>query len=185
MTTLIHHSENSHPTRWELSPTPVRILTRQSENSHLPEWELSLSVRKNISTSPPSSPPRPPALRLVLSLVCMASPLPPFWAASQRNLLTFQATPGRDSGSISACLWPWSEGTPLAYWPACKLDLILATLSALTSVPARHLPLFNEQPMPSECLCFLWALLSSVCVFYAFCKPPVQYCFFPLFSHPD
>jgi len=25
----------------------------------------------------------------------------------------------------------------------CKFDLILATLSALTSVPARHLPLFN------------------------------------------
>jgi len=32
----------------------------------------------------------------------------------------------------------------LTYWPVCKFDLILATLSALTSVPARHLPLFNE-----------------------------------------
>jgi len=29
-------------------------------------------------------------------------------------------------------------------WPVCKFDLILATLSALTSVPAHHLPLFNE-----------------------------------------
>jgi len=27
--------------------------------------------------------------------------------------------------------------------PVCKFDLILATLSALTSVPACHLPLFN------------------------------------------
>ena len=77
-------------------------------------------------------------------LVCLASPLPPYWAVWQRNLLTFQATPGRDSGSTSACLWPWSEGTPLAYWPVCKFDLILTTLSALTSVPACHLLLFNE-----------------------------------------
>ena len=77
-------------------------------------------------------------------LVCMTSPLPPSWAVSQRNFLTFQATPGRVSGSTSACLWPWSEGTLLAYWSVCKFDLILATLSALTSVPARHLPLFNE-----------------------------------------
>jgi len=30
------------------------------------------------------------------------------------------------------------------YWPVCKFDLILATLSALTSVPACHLSLFNE-----------------------------------------
>jgi len=36
------------------------------------------------------------------------------------------------------------RGTPPAYWPMCKFDLILATLSALTSGPARHLPLFNE-----------------------------------------
>jgi len=49
-----------------------------------------------------------------------------------------------DSGSTSACLWPWSEGTSPAYWPVCKFDLILATLSSLTSVPAWHLPFFNE-----------------------------------------
>ena len=53
-------------------------------------------------------------------------------------------TPGRDRCSTSACLWPWSEGTLLAYWPVCKFYLILATLSALTSVPACHLPFFNE-----------------------------------------
>ena len=29
-------------------------------------------------------------------------------------------------------------------WPVCKFDLILATLSALTNVPARHLPFFHE-----------------------------------------
>jgi len=57
--------------------------------------------------------------------------------------LTFQATPGSDNGSTSACLWPWSEGTPPVYWSVCKFDRILATISALTSVPARHLPLFN------------------------------------------
>jgi len=77
-------------------------------------------------------------------LGCMANPLPPSWAVLQRNSLTFQATPGSNSGFTSTCLWPWSEGTPPAYWPMCKFDLILATLSALTSVPAHHLPLFNE-----------------------------------------
>ena len=65
-------------------------------------------------------------------LVYTASSLPPSWAVLQRNS-TFQTTPGSNSGSTSACLWPWSEGTLLAYWFVCKLDLILATLSALTS----------------------------------------------------
>ena len=37
----------------------------------------------------------------------------------------------------------WSEGAPPAYWPVCMFDLISATLSALTSVPACHLPLSN------------------------------------------
>jgi len=46
-----------------------------------------------------------------------------YWAVSQTNSLTFQANPGSDSGSTSACLWPWSEGTPPAYWPVCKFDL--------------------------------------------------------------
>ena len=66
---------------------------------------------------------------------CMASPLPPYWAVLQRNSFTFRATPGSDSGSTSACLWPWREETPSAYWHLHKFDLILATLSALTSVP--------------------------------------------------
>jgi len=63
-------------------------------------------------------------------LVCTASLLAPSRAVLERNLLTFQATRGSDSGSTSACLWPWSEGTPPAYWPVCKFDLILATLTA-------------------------------------------------------
>ena len=35
--TLTHCGENSHPTRWEISPNAVVTLTRQSENSHPPE----------------------------------------------------------------------------------------------------------------------------------------------------
>ena len=54
-------------------------------------------------------------------LVCMASPLLPRWAVSQRNSLTFQAIPGSDSGSTSACLWQWSEGTPPAYLPCVQV----------------------------------------------------------------
>jgi len=79
------------------------------------------------------------------SLVCMASPLLPSWAVSQRNLLTFQATPGTDSGSPSACLWPWSEATPLSYshWPVCMFDLIL------------FVPLESSIPVATRCL--LWA----------------------------
>jgi len=53
-------------------------------------------------------------------LVCMAIPLPPSWAVSQRNLLIFQATPEKDSGSTSACLWPWSEGTPVNSAASCS-----------------------------------------------------------------
>jgi len=68
----------------------------------------------------------------------------PFLSCLAKKLVDISGDPGRDSGSTSACLWPWSEGTSLAYWPVCKFNLILATLSALTSVPARHLPLFNE-----------------------------------------
>ena len=67
----------------------------------------------------------------------------PFLNCLAKKLVYISATPGSYSGSTSACLWPWSEGTPPAYWSVCKFDLILATLSA-TSVPARHLPLFNE-----------------------------------------
>jgi len=62
----------------------------------------------------------------------------PFLSCLAKKLVDISGDPGSDSGSTSACLWPWSEGTPPAYWPVCKLDLILATLSALTRVPARH-----------------------------------------------
>jgi len=53
-------------------------------------------------------------------LVCIASPLPLFRVASQRNLLICLATPG----SAGACPWLWSEETLPAYWPVCKFDLI-------------------------------------------------------------
>jgi len=63
--------------------------------------------------------------------------------------------PGSDSGCTSACPWLWSEGTVPVYWPVCKFDLIFATLSVLTNVAARHLPLFNEQLLPATVLRFL------------------------------
>ena len=68
----------------------------------------------------------------------------PFLSCLAKKLVDISGDPGSDSCTTSACLWPWSKGTPLAYWPVCKFDLILATPSALTSVPPRHLPLFNE-----------------------------------------
>ena len=64
------------------------------------------------------------------------------------------------------------------YWLVCKFDLTLAILSVLTSVAARHLPLFNEQLLPSHCLPFLYALLSSV-RFALSVSPSVQCCFAP------
>jgi len=57
--------------------------------------------------------------------------------------MSFQVTPGSDNDSTSTCLWPWSEGTPPAYWPVRKLGVSSATLSALTSVAAHHLPLLS------------------------------------------
>jgi len=66
----------------------------------------------------------------------------PFSAVLQRNSLTCQATPGCDSGSTSAC--PWSKGTLPAYWPVCKFDLISTIFCTLNSVPAHHLPFFDE-----------------------------------------
>jgi len=117
-------------------------------------------------------------------LVYMASPLPPSLAVSQRNLLTFEATPGRDSDS-SACLWPWSEGTLLAYLPCVQIWSDF-----------RHPRCINECSCPSLAslqwipIAFRMSVLSVSFIvfsmfFYAFCKIPVQYCFAPLFSHPD
>ena len=93
----------------------------------------------------------------------------------------------RDSGSTSACLWPWSEGTPLAYWPVCKFDLILATLSALTSAPHSCPSLASLQwiAIAFRMPVFSVSFIVFSMFFYAFCKSPVQYCFAPLFSHPD
>jgi len=113
-------------------------------------------------------------------LVYMASPLPPSWAVSQRNLLTFhfQSTPWRDSGSTSACLRPWSKDkeTPLAYWPVCKFDLILATLSALTSVECSCPSLASLQwiAIAFRMSVFSLSFIAFSMFFYAFCKPPVQ-----------
>ena len=93
---------------------------------------------------------------------------------------------GSVSGSTSACLWPWSEGTPPAYWPVCKFILILAALSALTSVPAHYLPNASHQWIAIAFrMCVFCELYCLQYVFYALCKSPVQYCFAPLFSHPD
>ena len=64
-------------------------------------------------------------------LVCMASPLPLFWAALQIYLLICQVTPRSDSGSTSTCPWMWLKGTLPVYWAASKFDLILGFLSAL------------------------------------------------------
>jgi len=47
-----------------------------------------------------------------------------FLSCLAKKLVDIRATPGSHSGSTSACLWPWSEGTPPAYWPVCKFDLI-------------------------------------------------------------
>ena len=93
---------------------------------------------------------------------------------------------GSLSGSNSACLWPWSEGTPPAYWPVCKFVLILAALNALTSVPVHYLPNASHQWIAIAFrMCVFCELYCLQYVFYALCKSPVQYCFAPLFSHPD
>ena len=82
-------------------------------------------------------------------LVYMASPLPLFWVASQRNLLICLVTPGSTSGSTSTCPWLQSKETLPADWPVCKFDLILYVLfilvafSILASIAACHLPLYQ------------------------------------------
>ena len=48
-----------------------------------------------------------------------------------------------DSGSISECLWPSSEGTLPAYWPACKFDLIFAIFSAFNQCSCPSLALLQ------------------------------------------
>ena len=78
-------------------------------------------------------------------LVCMASPLPPSsLELSRKETCWHFSQPQRGKVAPPASVSGRSEGTLLAYWPVCNFDLILATLSALTSVPACHLPLFNE-----------------------------------------
>ena len=65
---------------------------------------------------------------------------------------------GNTTSSILACVQLWS-------------DFRHPPQSSLTSVPARHLHFINEQPLPPECLCFLWALLCSVRFFMLSVKP--------------
>ena len=64
-------------------------------------------------------------------LVCTASPLPPSWAVLQRNLLTFRATPGSEVAPPAPISGHGQRehNTAIIYWPVCKFDLILATLS--------------------------------------------------------
>jgi len=81
----------------------------------------------------------------------MASPLPLAWAVLQKNTLTCRATPGRDNGSTSACLWPCSEETLPAYWPVCKFDLISAIFSVLPVFPpATCLSSMNSYCLPKK-----------------------------------
>ena len=123
--------------------------------------------------------------------VCMASPLPPSWAVLKRNSLTFRATPGSDNGYTSACLWPWSEGTLPAYWPVCKFDMmqVWSDFSYLQCINQCSCPsLASLQWMAIAfhmCLFSVSFIVFSMFFLYTFCKASVQYCFAPLFSHPD
>ena len=65
-------------------------------------------------------------------LVCMASPLPPFWVIFRRNLLMCLVTPGITSGSTSVCPWLWPREMLPTYWPVCKFDLIFPVLFPLS-----------------------------------------------------
>jgi len=66
----------------------------------------------------------------------------------------------------------------------CARDLTLATLSALTVfLPITCLSSMYSHRLLNVCIfCKLHCLQYA---FYAFCKASVQYCFAPLFSHPD
>ena len=124
-------------------------------------------------------------------LMCMESPLPHSWAVLQRNSLTFWATPRWDrerqwlhqrlslavvrgnATSILACVQVCSDFSCPQCINQCSCPLLAQCLSSM-----------NSHRLPN--VCFLWALLSSVCFLcFSLCKSPVQYCFAPLFSHPD
>jgi len=118
-------------------------------------------------------------------LVCTASPLPRFWAVLQRNLLTFRATPGSEvappapvSGRgqrehchyILACVQVWSDFSH----PQCIIQCSCLSLASLQWIAiAFWMSVFSVS----------FSVFSMF--FYAFCKVSVQYCFAPLFSHPD
>jgi len=49
----------------------------------------------------------------------------PFLSCLVKKLVDISGDPGSDSCTTSACLWPWSEGTPPAYWPVCKFESLI------------------------------------------------------------
>ena len=123
--------------RATIKPLPDRLV--------LQPQKLRAQNAKNIMTSKAITTFNQWQLR---PLVCMASPLPLFWVALQRNLLMCLATPGSASGSTSVCPWLWSGVMLPAYWPVCKFDLIfpvlfLAAFNVLTTITAYHLPLYR------------------------------------------
>jgi len=117
----------------------LRATTKTLPNRQVSQLQkLRLQNAKNTMTSKPTTTFNQWLLR---PLVCMASPLPLFWVVLQRNLLMRLATPGSTRGSTmtSVCPWLWSRETLPAYWPVCKLDLILSVpflvdLNVLTTI---------------------------------------------------
>ena len=114
-------------------------------------------------------------------LMCTASPLPPSWAVSQRNSLTFQATPGSDSsGSTSACLHSFSghgqrEHRQHRYWPMlcvqawsdfsqpqCINQCSCPSLASLQCIAtAFRMSVFSVSFIPIYCLQYLFFLMLS------------------------
>jgi len=74
--------------------------------------------------------------------------------------------------------------TSSIYWPVCNFDLILATPPEFInqcSCPSLAFLIAIAYRMPV----FFMSFIVFSRFFYAFRKASVQYCFAPLFSHPD
>ena len=156
---------------WTLfSLRPLQKTDRQS-GSTVTKAEMRLQNTKKMLTSKAITTFNHSQLK---PLMCMASPPPLIWAASQRNLLMCLVAPGNNSGFTSTCPWLWSEGTLPIYWPVCKFDLILVVLSVLTNKyycpPPAFVVYFNLYLLPSKSSFFL-GFHCSLVQFHCFLVP--------------
>jgi len=137
-----------------------RLIIFHAHKAHI---YLIVSCAKLLYNSMHSSASRPVLTmnHILVIMYSMASPVSFFELLCKETCWYMSGDPtNRQSvvtpAPIHRSHWLQSKGILPVYWPVCKLDLILAFPSALTSITACHLPLFNV-----ECTVIIFQMVAS------------------------